>query len=369
MSRKIPFVDLVRQHNTIKDDIAKAMDKVIGNSSFTVGEELNLFEQEFADYVGVKCGVGVGSGTDALRIALESLGIGPGDEVITVAHTFVATVFAIIHVGAKPVIVDVDPVTYTINAEAIDCVITPKTKAIIPVHLYGQPANMGTILEIAKKHNLYVIEDAAQGHGAKFSGKKVGTLGHIACFSFYPAKNLGAYGDAGLIATNDEDIAEKIRLLREYGQKPKNHHTIVGYNSRLDTLQAAILRVKLRYLDAWNEARRRNAALYSKMLRDLPSVGLPDVVEGRTHVYHLYVIRSKQRDALKEFFTQNNISTGIHYPTPVHLQPAYTRMYGETVSLPITEKVCKEILSLPMFPELTEQEITYVCETIKRFTK
>lgn len=367
---KIAFVDLVRQYSTLQKEMDEAVLKVMQKGSFILGENVREFEREFASYIGAKYGLGVGSGTDALHIALEALGIGPKDEVITVSHTFVATAYSIIHAGTTPVFVDIDPETYTINPELIEKAITPKTKAILPVHLYGQPANMTNIMEIAKKHNLRVVEDVAQAHGAKFQGQTVGTFGDIGCFSFYPGKNLGAYGDGGLIVTNDEAVAEKVRMLREYGQKAKYHHEIVGYNSRLDEMQAAILRIKLRHLEAWNENRRRNAKLYDEQLSDLPmSITTPKVAKDRTHVYHLYVIRAKQRQLLQDFLSQVQISTGIHYPIPVHKQPACVNIVKQGSKLTITEQIVGEILSLPMFPELKQEEIQFVCDNIKKFYK
>lgn len=367
-TKKVSFVDLVRQHHSISDEVNQAISRVTDTGSFIVGEELKDFEREFASYIGVKYGIGVGSGTDALRIALEALGIGKGDEVITVSHTFIATVYSIIQTGATPVLVDVEPTTYTINPKLIEKAITPRTKAIIPVHLYGQPADMDSIMEIAKRHNLRVVEDVAQAHGAEFAGVRVGAFGDIGCFSFYPAKNLGAYGDGGMIVTNDEAVAEKVRMLREYGQKAKYYHEIIGYNSRLDTLQAAILRVKLKYLDSWNEARRTNAKLYGELLSDMSDlINLPVTLDGRRHVFHLYVVRTKQRAALRDFLSQNQISTGIHYPIPVHKQKAYIDLIKDKNELPVTEDISGKILSLPMFPELTQDEIQFVCDNIRRF--
>lgn len=365
---KVAFVDLVRQYKELQDEIDDAVLKVMANGSFILGENVKAFEKEFADYVDVKYGVGVGSGTDALCLALEALGVGSQDEVITVSHTFVATVYAVLHAGAMPVLVDVDPETFTINPELIEKAITPKTKVILPVHLYGQPANMSWIMEIARKHNLHVVEDVAQAHGAQFNGFKAGAFGDVGCFSFYPGKNLGAYGDGGLVVTKDEAIAEKIRMLREYGQKVKYHHAIVGYNSRLDEIQAAILRVKLKRLETWNGMRRKNAQKYDELLGHLSnSVSLPAVADNRTHVFHLYVVRAKQREALKEFLGQNQISTGIHYPIPVHKQPAMVNLFRYGSKLPVTEQIADEILSLPMFPELTEEEIRFVCSTMEKF--
>jgi len=368
VTNRVPLVDLVRQYYFIKSEIDKAISKVLENGSFILGENLKAFERAFAVYLNVKHGIGVGSGTDALRIALEAIGVTSGDEVITVSHTFISTVYAIFQSGALPVLVDVDPITCTIDPKLVERAVTERTKAIIPVHLYGQPADMDSIMEIANRHNLWVVEDTAQAHGAEYMGRKVGSIGHIGCFSFYPSKNLGACGDGGMVVTNDEEVAEKVRMLREYGQRNKYHHIMLGYNSRLDEIQAAILRVKLKYLDTWNEKRRKNAKLYNELLNDMSNlINLPVDVEGRKHVYHLYVIRTKRRQELREFLSLKGISTGIHYPVPVHKQPAYINLMKDIPKLPITEQLSNEVLSLPMFPELKEEEISYVADSIRQF--
>ncbi|MCC6003881.1 MAG: DegT/DnrJ/EryC1/StrS family aminotransferase [Thermofilum sp.] len=367
---KIPLVDLRRQYLSIKNEIDRAIEEVLNNGMFILGENVKSFEREFAEYIGVKYAIGVGSGTDALFLALKALGVKSGDEVVTVSFTFVSTVDSIVHNDGTPVFVDIDPESYTIDVRQIEKMITDKTKAIIPVHLYGLPCDMDPIMELAEEKGIYVVEDAAQAHGAEYKGRKVGSFGHIACFSFYPSKNLGAYGDAGMVVTNDQDLAEKIRMLREYGQIEKYKHLLIGYNSRLDELQAAILRVKLKYLDKWNEKRRANAKLYNELLMDLSNLIIPpSEVKGRKHVYHLYVIRTKQREELRNFLASKGISSGIHYPIPVHKQPSYKNLLNDIPRLPVTEQVAKEVLSLPMFPELTEEEIHYICDNIKLFLK
>jgi len=359
----IPFVDLKREYREIKGEINQAIRRVLEKGWFILGEELKTFEQEFAKYLGIKYAIGVNSGSDALYLAVKALGIGKGDEVITVSHTFISTVDAIIRNCAKPVFVDIDPETYTMDVNQIEKVITEKTKAIIPVHLYGHPADMDPIMEIAEKYGLYVIEDACQAHGAEYRGKKVGSIGHVACFSFYPTKNLGAYGDAGMIVTNDEELAEKLRMLRNYGSSKKYFHEFIGVNSRLNEIQSAILRVKLKYLDEWNERRRKIAKLYNELLED-SDVITPIEKEWARHVYHLYVIRYKNRNKLQQHILRNGIQTQIHYPIPVHLQKAYIDL-GIKVKLPITEKISQEILSLPIFPYLNRTEIEKIAMVIE----
>jgi len=361
----IPFVDLKREYSEIKDEINEAVQKVMNKQWFILGEEVEKLEEEFSNYIGTKFGVAVNSGSDALYLAIKALGIGSGDEVITVSHTFVSTVDAIVRNGATPVFVDIDPETYTMDVTQIEDKITEKTKAIIPVHLYGYPADMDSINTITKKYNLFVIEDACQAHGSEYKGKKVGSIGDIACFSFYPTKNCGAYGDGGMIVTNNEEIAKKLSMLRNYGQSQKYYYDFVGINSRLDEIQAAVLRVKLKHLDEWNERRRSIAKLYNELLKD-SNVILPIEKNYTKHVYHLYVIRSKNRDELQQYLLEKGIQTQIHYPLPVHKQKAYLDL-GFDVSLPITEKVCNEILSLPMYTWLHEEEILKVVEEIKAF--
>lgn len=366
---KIPLVDLVRQYHSIKKEVDEAISKVLDSGSFILGENVEIFEREFARYCGVNYGVGVASGSDALILPIKALGISEGDEVITVANTFVSTVDAILHCRAKPVLVDIDQETYTMDPSKVKEAITEKTKAIIPVHLYGHPADMDPLIEIAEKYGLYVVEDACQAHGAEYKGRRVGSFGDLACFSFYPSKNLGAFGDGGIIVTDNEEIASKVKMLRNYGQKKKYHHVFVGYNSRLDDLQAAILRVKLKYLDRWNEMRRKNARQYDELLKEVVGVKTPTEREVCKHVYYIYVIRCKDRDKLRIWLDSKGISTGIHYPIPIHLQEAYRNIIHVKGKLKITEKYANEILSLPMFPELREDEINYISKSIMEFYK
>jgi dTDP-4-amino-4,6-dideoxygalactose transaminase len=363
-NRKVPFVDLSAQYATIVKEIDQAILKVLHGTDFILGRDVALFEQEFAAFCNAKCAVGVDSGTTALELALRAYGIGPGDQVITAANTFIATAFAISDTGARPVFVDAAPETYTINALQIESAITQRTKAIIPVHLYGQPADLDPILEISRRHGLVVIEDACQAHGARYKGKRVGSLAHAAAFSFYPAKNLGAYGDGGMLVTNDERIAESIRLLRNYGQREKYHHVVKGYNRRLDTLQAAVLRVKLKHLDKWNAARQECALAYKKLLAG-GEVTLPHQGNYAEHVYHLYVIRTANRARMQTFLKERGIATGIHYPIPIHLQPAYTDLGYKKGSFPVAEEQAEEVLSLPMYAELAQEMIEYVAEVIQ----
>ncbi len=367
--KTIPLVDLKAQYLNLKPQIDQAIQRVIDNTDFILGKEVELFEREFASFSETEYGIGVASGTEALHLSLLALGISSGDEVITAANTFVATVLGINYTGARPVLVDIDSDNYNLDVSFIENVITKRTKAIIPVHLFGQPADMDPIMEIAREHNLKVIEDACQAHGAKYKGKKVGSIGDVGCFSFYPGKNLGAYGDGGMVVTNDEKIAEKIRTLRNYGSRKKYYHEFKGFNSRLDTLQAAILRVKLKYLDEWNRKRIRNALLYSSLLKDIKEVITPQFREDldSSHVFHLYVVRVEKRDQLLDFLDKKGIRCGIHYPVPLHFQEAYKDLGYKQGDFPIAEKLSKEILSLPMYPELTEEEIIYVVESAKKF--
>lgn len=364
MKVDIPFVDLRKQYERIKEEIDSKISFLINNSDFILGEDLEEFEKEFAAFCNVKYSVGVSSGTDAIVIALKSLNVGYGDEVITVPNTFIATAEAISLVGARPVFVDINEEDYNINTDLIKGKITGKTKAIIPVHLFGQPADMSSILDIVRDNELYVIEDACQAHGAEFKNKKVGTFGEVGCFSFYPSKNLGAYGDGGAAVTNDEEIYRKILAMRSHGEVEKNRHQIIGNTNRLDNLQAGILRVKLKYLNEWNEKRRENAAIYRKYLDDMELI-VPEELEGRKHVYHLFVIRVKNRDKIRKELFNRGIATGIHYLTTIHLQEAYRFLGHKKGDFPVSEKVAEEILSLPMFPELTEDQIKYICKSLK----
>ena len=360
-NNKIQFVDLQTQYQSLKPEIDAAIAKICARGDFILGEDVKLFEEEFAAFCKVPHCVSLANGTEALHLALLACDIGPGDEVITCTHTFIATVIAIHATGAKPVLVDCDPQFYTIDPAQIERAITPRTKAIIPVHLYGQPADMDPILDIAKRHKLVVIEDACQAHGAEYKGRRCGTMGDIAAFSFYPGKNLGAYGDGGAITTTRKDLAEKVWLLRNYGQRVKYEHSLKGVNSRLDTIQAAILRIKLPHLEKWNEARRLAATKYGQALSDTGLV-LPKLAPYAKHVYHLYVVQTPDRKKLQSALDAANISHGIHYPVPIHLQPAFADLGLGLGSFPVCETLASKIVSLPMFPELTDVQINRVAD-------
>ncbi|HEY9828736.1 MAG TPA: DegT/DnrJ/EryC1/StrS family aminotransferase [Stenomitos sp.] len=360
----IPFVDLKAQYNSIKDEVNAAVLNVLESTQFILGDEVQALEQEFASYCNAEYGIALNTGTSALHLALLAAGIGPGDEVITVPFTFVATVAAIVYTGATPVFVDIDPVSYTIDVGQIEQAITERTKAILPVHLYGQPADMDPILEIARRHGLTVIEDAAQAHRAEYKGKRVGSLGDIGCFSFYPGKNLGAYGEGGMAVTNNPDYARIMRMLRDWGQESRYNHVLKGYNYRMDGVQGAILRVKLRYLDRWTEARRTHAMQYDQLLAD-SGLKTPTVMPYSYHVYHVYAVRSPQRDRLQKELQTKGIQTGIHYPIPVHLQPAYMDLGYPLGSFPHSESVAKEVFSLPMYAELGSTQVDTVAEHVR----
>lgn len=362
---KVPFIDLKKQYRTLGKEISRAVQRVMRSSDFILGEEVTLFEQEFSAYCDASYGVGVGSGTDALHLALLAAGVGPGDEVITAANTFIATALAVSYAGATPVLVDIDADTYNIDSHKIESAVTDRTRAVMPVHLYGQPADMDPILEVAGRNNLVVIEDACQAHGAEYNGKRVGGLGDAACFSFFPSKNLGAYGDGGMVVTNNEAIAEKVRMLRNYGSEKKYYHAFKGFNSRLDTIQAAILRVKLRMLDQWIELRRRHALEYSELLRGARVI-TPTELDHVRHVYHLYVVRTAERDRLLANLNSEGVTANIHYPVPIHLQQAYKDLGYEKGSFPVTEQYADQILSLPMYPELNEEHINTAAGVILR---
>ena len=363
---QVPFVDLAAQYSTIADEINETTSRVIQKADFILGREVRLFEEEFAAFSEARYAVGVDSGTSALELALRAYDIGPGDEVITAANSFIASALAISHAGATPVLVDVDPFTHTIDVTGIERAITSRTKAIIPVHLYGHPAHMDPIRQIAEQHGLIVIEDACQAHGARYKGRRAGSLGHAAAFSFYPGKNLGAYGDGGMVVTNDADIRKRLEMLRNYGQEEKYHHLTQGFNRRLDTLQAAVLRVKLKYLEKWNAARRWQAELYHRLLAGTELV-LPSEAVGAQSVWHLYVIRTEHRDKLKQYLASRGIAAGIHYPVPIHLQPAYKNLGYKRGSFPVTEQYAQRILSLPIYAELTPELIEYVSKSILTF--
>ena len=356
---KIQFVDLVAQYQQIKTEVDAAMAAVCARGDFVMGQDVKLFEQEFAAFCKTPHCVTVANGTEALKLALLACGIGAGDEVITCTHTFIATVSAIHQTGARPVLVDCDSRYYTIDPAQVERAITPRTKAIIPVHLYGQPADMDPILEIARRRKLYVVEDACQAHGAEYKGRRCGTMGDIAAFSFYPGKNLGAYGDGGAVTTTRADLAERVWVLRNHGQKVKYEHMVKGFNSRLDTLQAVVLRVKLRRLEQWNEARRQAAAKYDQLLAG-KGLATPKVAPYSKPVFHLYVVQVPDRQKQQAAFDAANVSHGIHYPIPVHLQPAFADLGYKAGSFPVTEALVSKIISLPMFPELTDNQIEQV---------
>ena len=347
----IPFVDLRAQYLSIKDEVNAAIQGVLDTCQFTLGSEVAKFEEEFAAYSGADTGIGVNTGTSALHLALLAAGVGPGDEVITTPFTFVASVAAIHYTGAKTVFVDIDPVTYTIDPAQIEAAITPKTKAIIPVHLYGQPADMSPIMATARKHGLVVIEDACQAHGAEYDGRRAGGIGDMGCFSFYPGKNLGAYGEGGLVTTSNPEFARTIRMLRDWGAEKKYHHVLKGYNMRLEGMQGAVLRVKLKYLEQWTEARRAAAGRYGKLLADA-GIAAPVAKANVRHVYHIYAIRTANRAQLQDALQAKGVSTGIHYPFPVHVLPAYADLGYVEGDFPHAEKAAAEELSLPMYPEL-----------------
>jgi dTDP-4-amino-4,6-dideoxygalactose transaminase len=361
----VPFVDLKTQHDSLALELNEAVQRVISRSLFILGPEVDAFEAEFAGYCGTKYCVGVGSGTEALHLALRACGVGPGDEVITVSHSFIATALAIVWTGATPVFVDIDSDSYTIDPAQITRAITPRTRAIIPVHLYGQCADMDPIMAVAAGQNLYVIEDAAQAHGVLYKGKKAGSIGHIGCFSFYPAKNLGACGDAGAVVTSDPQLNKTLRALRNYGQSCKYHHESLGFNSRLDELQAAILRVKLLYLDSWNESRRRAAECYVSCLQDRFSP--PKTKPGGGHNYHLFVIQSEDRCGLSQYLRECGIETLMHYPVPIHQQVTVRNIPHRKCDLIITERIALRILSLPMFPTISGNQLVHVSESVNSF--
>ena len=354
----IPLVDLRAQYVPLESEILGRIQNALTKMQLFLGENVRELEESFSSFCGTRHGIGVGSGTDALVLSLRALGVAPGDEVITVSHTFVATAEAIVLMGARPVFVDIDPLTMTMDVSKVEGAITSRTKAIIPVHLYGHPANMDPIIDIARRHDLRVIEDACQAHGATYRDQPAGSLGDAACFSFYYSKNLGAYGEGGMIVTNSDEVAEEVRILRDHGSSKKYVHKSVGYNSRLDEMQAAILCAKLPSLRKWNDRRRDLAQIYTDRLSSLP-LATPSEEEWAKSVYHLYVIRTQQRDSLLEYLHDRGIMAGIHYPIPVHLQEAYEE-YAPTAGLPVTEKVASEILSLPIYPELSDEQLDEV---------
>jgi len=364
---RIPLVDLKRQYQDIKEEVLSEIGQALDGMQLFLGKNVQALESDFAAYCGTEFAIGVSSGTDALHIALRACGVGPGDEVITVSHTFFATVEAIVLAGAKPVLVDIDPETYNIDPSQVARMINSRTRAILPVHLYGHPANMAPILKLAQIHKLKVIEDACQAHGAEYQGRRTGSLGDAGGFSFYFTKNLGAYGEGGMITTSDPDIAKWCRFLRDHGQDIKYHHSLLGINGRLDELQAAVLRIKLRHLEEWTERRRSLAQAFDAGLPS--SVVRPQEMSWAKHVYHLYVVRTPYRDQLRAWLETKGIGTGMHYPIPIHLQEAWLEYGGGDFSLPVTEQITKEILSLPMYPELSAEEVWHICDLVDEFAK
>jgi dTDP-4-amino-4,6-dideoxygalactose transaminase len=363
---RVPLVDLAAQFELIRTEIMAAIEGAIASSELFLGPNTRAFEDEFAAYCGSRYAVGVANGTDALHLVLRAAGIGEGDEVITVSHTFIATIEAILQAGARPVLVDIDESTYTLDPEQVEAHITPRTRAIIPVHLYGRLADMDALLPLARQHNLLVIEDASQAHGAvDRHARRAGSIGDVGTFSFYYAKNLGAYGEAGAITTDNEDLANRIHLLRSHGEAERYQHQVMGYNARPDEIQAAVLRIKLRHLDEWNARRTQHAAQYQERLTDEPRIHLAELVADGSHVYHQYVVRVTDRDAVRAALSEAGIGTGVHYPIPVHLQPAARFLGYSAGDLPRTEVIAREVLSLPMYPELSEAQIDDVTASLR----
>jgi len=362
---KVPFIDFSEQYNEVKDEIDVGLKAVFQKGNFILGQEEKDFEDDFAKYCGAKYGIGVNSGTDALYLALMALGVGPGDEVILPTFTFIATALCVSYTGAKPVFVDIDDDAYNIDPQKIEEAITPNTKVIIPVHLYGQPVDMEEILAISKKHNIKVMEDSAQAHGSSYHGKRIGSLGDVGCFSFYPTKSLGAFGDGGIVITSNKEIYEKIIMLRDYGRKDRYNHSIKGFNSRLDTVQAVILAAKLKRLDEWNKMRSEKGAYYCKALSEIEGVVAPRIKDNRTHVFQTFAIRTPNRDAVLEGLQKKDIGVLIHYPIPLHMQEAYADLGYKQGDFPVSEKLGTEVLSLPMFPHITKEQIDYVCSSLK----
>jgi dTDP-4-amino-4,6-dideoxygalactose transaminase len=365
MKIRVPFLDLNAHHAPHRHEFDRAIAEVIDSGAFAGGPFVEKFEADFAAFNNSQYAIGLGSGTEALWLSLLACGVGPGDEVITVPNTFMATAEAITYCAARPVFVDVDESTHTMNPAELEKVVTARTKAIIPVHLFGQPADMDPILEFARAHDLFVIEDTAQAHGAEYKGRKVGTLGDAGCFSFYPGKNLGAFGEAGAVITNDFELQEKIRVLRDHGQVRKYHHTMVGWNCRMDGIQGAVLRVKLQHLASGNLRRRAHALQYNQALEGLEEVVAPVEAPYAQHVYHIYAIRVQERDQIMELLKEKGIQCGVHYPVPIHLQKAYRSLGYQEGALPISERTATEFVSLPMFPELTEAQIAMVARGVR----
>ena len=366
MSEPVPYLDLRAQLKPLRAEIDAAIARTLDNCSFCLGPDVVQFEKDFTAFCGAQHALGFNSGTSALHVAMLLLGVGPGDEVITTPYTFIATSWAISYCGAKPVYVDIDEATFNLNPALIEKAITPRTKAVLPVHLYGQPFDVDAVAAVCKKHNLPFVEDAAQAHGAKYQGKSIGTFGAVSCFSFYPAKNLGAYGEGGALVTNDAKLAARAKSLREHGSTVRYHHDEVGYNYRLEGIQGAVLGVKLKHLAHWTRERQRVANRYAELLADTP-LQLPTVTAGNKSAWHLYTVRSPRRDELKKFLDENKIGSAVHYPMPLHLQKVYANLGYKPGDFPVAEKASREVLSLPMFPELTDAQIRRVVEVVKEF--
>jgi dTDP-4-amino-4,6-dideoxygalactose transaminase len=362
----IPLLDLKAQYASLKGEIDTAVLGVLASAQYVLGDEVARFEQEFADYCGTKHAVAVNTGTSALHLALLALGVGPGDEVITVPFTFVATASAICYTGATPVFVDVEPVTLTMDPAKLEAAITPRTKAIMPVHLYGQMADMDAIKAVAERHGLPIIEDACQAHGAEYKGHRAGSIGALGCFSFYPGKNLGACGEGGIAVTNSDEHAKMLRMLRDWGQEQRYHHVLKGFNYRMDGIQGAILRVKLRHLEDWTEARRAHATRYSVLLRGIGNVKTPVEAANRRHVYHVYAVRTPDRDGLQRALLAEGIQSGLHYPVPVHLQKAHADLGHKVGDFPVSEAASREVLSLPIYPEMTSRQVEQVVAAVEQ---
>ena len=363
----IPFLDIKAQIRPLRNELLDALGGVLDSAQFVLGSEVAAFESEFAAFCRTNHAAAVSTGTSALHLAMLAAGIGPGDEVITVAMTFVATVAAVEYTGARPVLVDVDPVTYTMDPSRIEAAITPRTKAIVPVHLYGQTADMDPIMEIARKHGLVVIEDAAQAHGAEYKGRRAGSIGDMACFSFYPGKNLGACGEGGCVTTNNPEFDRMVRVMRDWGQSKKYHHDFPGFNYRMEGFQGACLRVKLRHLEEWTEARRAHACQYSGLLSGIAGIVPPVQTEGNRHVYHIYAVMVEQREALQKALEEKGVQSAMHYPIPVHLTKAHAALGYKAGDFPVAERIAARELSLPMFAELTNEQVAAVCEAVRGF--
>ncbi len=363
----IPVIDLKVQHEALAAEIMEVLSGIVAAGAFVGGPQLEAFEREWAAFCGADHAIGVGSGTDAVRFALMGTGVGAGDEVVTVPFTFVATLEAILQAGAKPILVDVDPGTYTLDPGRLEAAITPKTRALLPVHLYGQPADMEALQQIADRRGLLLLEDASQAHGATCRGRTAGSLGRAAAFSFYPAKNMGACGEAGAVTTSDPEVARKVRMLREHGQSSKNAHDFPGFNAKMDAIQAAVLRIKLKRLPQWNEARRAVASVYDRLLADVPGLILPRQAGFARSVYHLYVVRTARRDELQEHLKAHGIATGVHYPVPLHFQKAFAYLGYSRGDFPVSEKLAEEVLSLPIYPELPLDSVEYICSRVRDF--